>query len=335
MVDLRDELRQHIEAVLKPLIQGFDGHICLLDLPNFANVGDNLITLGELAFLEANFPGARLSGFDVTNYSTGCDPLIEQCSVLLIHGGGNFGDIWPRHQRFRQMILERFSHKRIIQLPQSISFSAPEQLAESAAAIAGATDFHLMVRDTASEAFARLHFDCPVYLVPDMAFCILALSRQPPVVDFVCLLRSDKEAVADHWAIETVVEKFSTSHRLVDWNGESSTFIHRLNRGLAKATRFSPRLTWSINGWMVKMRKRYALARMRIGMEMLGSGRRVVTDRLHAHILASLLDIPHFIFNSLDGKVAALYRTWTYRYEKAVLIEDAEALRNALQDARR
>jgi pyruvyl transferase EpsO len=60
----------------------------------------------------------------------------------------------------------------------------------------------------------------------------------------------------------------------------------------------------------------------------------VVTDRLHAHILASLLSLPNFFFNSLDGKASALYRSWTYREPLAKLVESPEALRAMLAEAK-
>jgi pyruvyl transferase EpsO len=331
---LRDEFRQKIKAALVPLVTGHAQHICLLDLPEFPNVGDQLITLGELAFLEEAFPKARISIFDHHLYSEKCDPLIEECSIILLHGGGNFGDIWPYQQMFRETILQKFAHKRIIQFPQSIRFSSQQQIDKCVAAIAGATDFHLMVRDGASEAFARAHFDCPVHLVPDMAFFMPPITRLPAETDIVCLFRTDEEAVADHAAIEAAVAEHTSRYVVVDWNGESSSFTKMLDRFFAKLTRRSPRLTWPIQGWMLAVRKRYAQARLQVGIAMLSRGGLVVTDRLHAHILACLLGVPNYFFNSLDGKAGALYRSWTHREPLAALVETPDALRALLRDGR-
>jgi pyruvyl transferase EpsO len=49
----------------------------------------------------------------------------------------------------------------------------------------------------------------------------------------------------------------------------------------------------------------------------------VVTDRLHAHILCCLLDIPHFVFDSLGGKVSAFHATWTQDNTNTQLITSA------------
>ena len=37
----------------------------------------------------------------------------------------------------------------------------------------------------------------------------------------------------------------------------------------------------------------------------------VVTDRLHGHILCSLLDIPHVLLDNADQKLSAYHNTWT------------------------
>ena len=48
-------------------------------------------------------------------------------------------------------------------------------------------------------------------------------------------------------------------------------------------------------------------------------------DRLHAHVISCLLDIPNIALDSLDGKVSALYETWTrgrFKCEMASLPAD-------------
>jgi exopolysaccharide biosynthesis predicted pyruvyltransferase EpsI len=39
---------------------------------------------------------------------------------ILLHGGGNFGDVWPGFQRFREQVIRESPNRRIIQLPQTI-----------------------------------------------------------------------------------------------------------------------------------------------------------------------------------------------------------------------
>ena len=196
--DILRSLRAKIDEILIPLIAGHERHICLIDSPTHGNVGDSAILLGELDFIARRFPGSQVSFFDLESYSSGADRFIEQSSVILINGGGNFGDLWPRHHELRLQILERFPHKRIIQCPQSINFSKADAMTATAEMIARQSDFNLLVRDHNSLAVARESFYCAVSLVPDMAFYMRPLQRLPAAADWLCLLHADKEAAADH-----------------------------------------------------------------------------------------------------------------------------------------
>lgn len=326
-------LRAEIDRVLVPLIQGHERHICLIDPPNYSNVGDSAILLGELAFLKARFPRSRISFFDIDSYSERCESLIDRASIILLNGGGNFGDVYPRQQELRLRLLMRFPDKRIVQLPQSIWFTDPANIARTAKAIASHGDFHLLARDRASHAFATENFACRAWLSPDMAFW-LDLIPKVPTHDVFCLLRSDKEAVADRRAIDDAVRDHTASFEARDWLDEPNTVTRWLDHRLLWQTQRSPRLTWALMPVMLAARRRYAQDRVGAGIELLSRGRLVVTDRLHAHIMCCLLGIPHLMFDSLDGKVSSLYRTWSHAFESASLIAEMRQLHAALDASR-
>lgn len=63
----------------------------------------------------------------------------------------------------------------------------------------------------------------------------------------------------------------------------------------------------------------------RAGVRVLASAPMVVTDRLHAHILAVLLGIPHVAMNNNYGKVGAVYEAYTSRFANAHFAPDVEA----------
>ena len=60
--------------------------------------------------------------------------------------------------------------------------------------------------------------------------------------------------------------------------------------------------------------RRLAEWRLQRGLAMLATGELVVTDRLHAHILSLLLDIPHVLLDNSYGKVAGFADQWTRDY---------------------
>lgn len=49
------------------------------------------------------------------------------------------------------------------------------------------------------------------------------------------------------------------------------------------------------------------------GLDILRSARVVITDRLHAHELATLLGIPHVVLDNANGKVRSIFEAWTGR----------------------
>ena len=331
---LRTRLSSRIDEILVPLVTAHHEHICIIDPPNHSNVGDSAILLGELDFLARHFPGARLSFTDADGYSPEADRMIEEATLLLLHGGGNFGDIWPRHHRLRMRILERFPHKRLVQLPQSIHFDDSDAMRATADAIQKQSAFTLLVRDQRSLDFARRHFKCDVRLSPDMAFAMRPIAREPAKVDVFCLIRTDKEAVVDRPSIFEAVQSAGRSCELGDWLAEPQTLVRRLDTKLTRLTRKIPVAMAPFRTAALRVRERYARQRLRYGRVLLSRGRTVVTDRLHGHILCCLLGIPHQVFDSYDGKISAFFECWTRDGSEGGLVGSPQDLADRLRLSR-
>ena len=62
------------------------------------------------------------------------------------------------------------------------------------------------------------------------------------------------------------------------------------------------------------------------------AGRVVVTDRLHGHILSTLLDIPHVLLDNADNKLSSYHNTWTRGLHNCRLADNVrDAARLALE----
>jgi pyruvyl transferase EpsO len=331
MTKIHEDLQAHIDAAL-PALLGDPKRICLIDAPGHSNVGDSAILLGELDYLARMNPHAQISFYDVDSYSDRAISQIERADVLLLHGGGNFGDLWAHHHKIRMWAFKTFPNKKIIQFPQSIHFSDPEILAQTAAAIAELSDFTLLTRDANSFAFAKAQFDCAVQLMPDMAFAIAPLTRKAPQTDCFCLLRTDKEAVADHAGILSAIRQTGRAVESDDWLIERVTATARVDRLLGRINRRAPDALAPLGTALMALRRRYATERLAVGIDLLSRGRVVVADRLHAHVLCCLLGIPHVVFDSYDGKVSALYKAWTHKAPNARICPDPSALPRLLAE---
>jgi exopolysaccharide biosynthesis predicted pyruvyltransferase EpsI len=334
MQSLNAQLSRRIDETLAPLIAGHSERICIIDPPGYANVGDSAIFLGELAFLRRNFPDAKIDFFDTVNYTPACDRFIEDSSIILLQGGGNFGEIWPRHHAIRMEILKRFPGKPIVQFPQSISFTTEAGIDATAQAIERQGNFTLLVRDRNSQAFAEKHFPCTTVLCPDMAFALGDIAREPASLDFLCLLRQDKEVVTDHSKLLQVLAELGGSLDVADWIEAPDSRLGQRDKALGRTWRRFPLTIGLTRSFAFSLRERYARERLTFGLGLLSRGSMVITDRLHAHVLCCLLGVRHLLFDSLDGKVSALYEAWTKGTTNARLVSSVDEVAGLVHELR-
>lgn len=295
--ELARRFAQELDRALPP------GKLALVDFPDHSNVGDSAIWLGEMAYLRGRdrLPAyySAIADFD----DAACRAAIGD-GPILIHGGGNMGTLWPKHEAFRLHLLRAHRGRPIVQMPQSIHYADPAAAAEMADAIRAHGQFTLLVRDARSLAFAHEHFDCTIRLCPDAALMLGRQHRTPASVPVFALLRTDHErapgtpdtlpagVVADDWLEEDPAQKR----------------VLRLTLGLGRLVTRDPMARRAVR------QRRLAEWRLQRGLAMLAAGELVVTDRLHAHILSLLLDIPHVLLDNSYGKVAGFADQWTRDY---------------------
>lgn len=313
------QLRQRAADELREV--GTGAPFALLDFPDHRNVGDAAIWLGEEAyFREQRAASPRYVASFRAFSETALRAALPE-GTIFIHGGGNFGDLYPRHQAFREHLLERFRDREIVQLPQSIRFERPEALARAARAIAAHRRFTLFVRDRVSYDIAAASFDCEVRLCPDLAFFLGPLARErAPEVDLLYLIRTDQER-----AVGEVSKPESHTSRVADWLVESRIGFHL--RRAAGAARLLGREGPGPGSLRRAWYSAAARARTARGCRLLASGRVLITDRLHAHILGLLLDLPHAVLDNSYGKLHRFLDVWTGEAAavyRARSLEDAE-----------
>jgi exopolysaccharide biosynthesis predicted pyruvyltransferase EpsI len=301
--DLRAQLRERAFAVLSDLLE--PGTPCaLVDFPHHANVGDSAIWLGERALLRR----ARVSvAYTCDLKSFSAQELTDRLptGTILIHGGGNLGDLWPAHQEFRERIIRTFSGHRIIQLPQSIHFNRLANLDRARTVLNAHPDLVLCVRDRRSLDRAREAFQTRCVLSPDMAFGIEEMpgTVDPPRYDVVWQTRADHESarqplpplpdsvlVTDWAAREGADPDWTASERAAEHAYQTAAGDHAARAAASD---------------------HLAALHLSRGCRLLASGQVVITDRLHGHVLSLLLGLPHVYLGDRYGKLANCRESWT------------------------
>lgn len=332
-------LRASTEDTLRAAI-GNVVDVALLDAPNQTNVGDSLIWAGEMAYFRRL--GLRIRYVsDIASFDPEALRKAMPSGVVLLHGGGNFGDLWTGHQNHRERIVQELPEYRIVQLSQSIFFASETRAAQADEIIGKHPDFHLLLRDSLSmeRAAKQLPSLRPVFC-QDMA-----LGFDPPHVrrtarghDLLVIARQDKEAVSglhdvdDDWGAGLHVTS-------TDWHSEGWLAVrYRVARRVMKLHQFLIRvrrkLHWTptLPQWLVK-RLIVSLNEINItgALRWYAAADVVVVDRLHAHVLALLLGIPHVALDNNYRKIGAVFDDYTGRFSTANYAVDTTEARAIVQ----
>jgi pyruvyl transferase EpsO len=289
-------------------------------------VGDSAIWLGEVRYLRSI--GIRIS-YACHGGALSRHDLAARIGdgTILLHGGGNLGDLWPVHQLFREAVIAACPRNRIIQLPQTIHFLDRKNLDRARSVLDAHPGLTLLVRDQASLDVAQKEFRAPSLLCPDMAFAMGPQGMgERPTCAVVWLRRTDiesRETEAQGQGLAGI--------EVLDWLYEEPTVAIQLSDWLDWQIARHPRLLAPLARARPVMYASVAAHRVRIGMRLLSRGRAVVTDRLHGHILSLLLGIPHVLLDNSYGKLRRFYETWT---RECPLVHWATSPREALETAR-
>lgn len=278
-----------------------------VDIPTHGNIGDLLIMHGTLAFFRKHGLKPKL----IAPYFAYDAEWIEEGDVIVFHGGGNFGDLYPCFQRLREDIVVSHPRNRIIVLPQSLHFSSPHEQACSAELFRSHADVHICVRDAVSFQMAQA-FSEHVYLLPDMAHQLYPMpaGSRRPAAQSLRISRVDDEGTSQGempgLAADTVT----------DWPefvGEREAKINLFRRGIGAFYRRG--MGRIANRVLVRLWIAYSARLVADAARLFARHELVITDRLHGHILACLLGRKNLVLDNSYGKNSRYVSAWTHASE--------------------
>lgn len=304
-----ESLRTRLQETLRPLVTPLR-RFALIEFPNYANVGDSAIYLGQLAALRALGLGPPCFVCDVRTYDRAeLARRIGPRGAILLTGGGGFGDLWPAGHALREEIIGSFPGNPIIQLPQTIFFERAESLRRARSILNAHPNLTVLVRDRRSLEIAETEFRAPSILCPDAAFALGPLGRPVRATrNVLWLLRTDKESAT---AASAIVDGVRT-----DWLDEPLTLLRGLSVMLDRAVRLGP-LRPLARPVLTRLYSPLAHQRLERGLRVLASARVVITDRLHGHILCLLMGVPHVVLDNTYGKLSTFREAWTADVDSA------------------
>ncbi len=297
-------LKENISTSLSSVINPGE-KVILTDLPYHSNIGDLLIWEGERQYLNS----INCHCLSSSSYSTFTFPNYSSEITLLLHGGGNFGDLWRDSQEFRLKIISRYKQNKIIIFPQSVYYVNKKLVVEDSQIFSHHKHLFICARDIKSYHFLKDNFPKNgVILVPDMAFfisdAVLNKYRNVSMKEVpLYVRRKDKES-------QNLVEKVLATERS-DWPSVEHYYLQTII--MSGMNKFS-RLKISGN-WSKKITDTYADKYFReflidLGCKFLGNYPEIITDRLHAMILGVLLHKEVRYIDNNSGKLSNFVETW-------------------------
>lgn len=309
------DLRDVAQDVLGDVLRGV-GTVALVNFPNHGNPGDPGIWLGTRALLRRL--GVRV-GYASAPWDLDLTTLRRAVgdAPVLINGGGNVGDLYPRQHSARLTVLRHLRDNPVVQLPQSIHFRDPANEAAFADLLAEHGGVTFLARERTAAAIARDRLGVRTVESPDHAFGLGP--RRPtarPEVPILWLARrpTDPEYV-DHGEPE------GPDVRRLEWL--EGVPEHEAGWDLPGRTALRvnawARRTWAPGTRGNGLRHRAAaltyvpLARRWVarGMDILSRAEVVVTDKLHGHVFCALLGVPHVVLDNSYGKVSGTLDAWS------------------------
>jgi pyruvyl transferase EpsO len=318
------ELRALITSRLAPLV---DSDCWLLELPYYANIGDLLIWEGTERFLRG-LGGVRCRYR--ASSATFATRAAGEDTVILLQGGGNFGDLWEGPQEFRRRVIRDYPANRVVILPQTVYYRSAETLLADAALFARHPRLTICARDTESYALLRAHFPAnTALLVPDMAFFMDAFdssfprgaaTRRVPCAFPAALFlkRGDKELDTSGEYTRALPEG-GCGVETADWPSlkRRRVSVAVLRRLLGLSARLPSLFRPLADFYAARIFKPYWI---KAGARFLGRYEKVYTTRLHGAILCCLLKKPFALFDNSYGKNSAFFRTWLADVEGAEML---------------
>lgn len=294
------QLKRIISDQLTPLI---NGDYWLLEAPYYYyNAGDILIWQGELDFLKTiPYKCKGMSSF----YSE-IPTNIKDSDIILLQGGGNFGDLWPVGHTYHMNVVKKYPNNRIIFFPQTVYFRDPNNMRNCAEELKRAPKTILCARDKKSYDILKENFTNAVLLVPDMAFYtdMSRWSHGASTQEALLLNRDDVE----YKSFEMLDKiKGSKNVHISDWTPLTESAWQK--NWFRRLRKYLPHCEWLYNWYAKAIFRPYMI---NSAINQLSTYQHIYTMRLHAAILTILLGKASELtwFDNSYGKNSSLYETW-------------------------
>ena len=254
--------------------------------PNHGNLGDIAITYAPLKLLRQLYPNDNIFDINMSEFPVEIDAiyhLIKPQDIIVLQGGGNFGNIYPDDEMIRKYVIARFSRNKIIMFPQSVWYSddleGEKQLVADSEFYSQRKNLLLVARDKYSYEIFNKYFSVPSKQLSDVVLTQKAegnFQREGVLVCFrkdkeQLLQENDKKKILE--AVRNLYDKVEITDTVIEFDGNKGERDEKLIEKLEEFQR----------------------------------AKLVVTDRLHGLIFSIITNTPCIVFPTKGNKITSTF----------------------------
>ena len=273
-------------------------------VPTHGNMGDQAIASATINYLKENFVNydiVQIYREETYRYLKAIKKIINKDDVIILHGGGNLGNLYPVEERDRRFIIQHLRKNKIISMTQTMNFSkdsfGKHELNKSRKIYNANKNLTIIAREKHSYKLMKENFNSNIILNPDIVFYLnnkIDCNRFERTNIMTCL-RNDKESVV---------------------GSNKENLITDLKRNYGQVVEFDT----VINKTVTKEEREKELNKM---FDKFLKSKVVITDRLHGMVFCAITKTPCIVTKSLDHKVTGTYQ-WIKDLNYIRLVESIE-----------
>jgi len=270
---------------------------------DYGNLGDVAITYAQSYFLSENLPDYEVVDVPISKTLEGIveiKKIINEEDIVTIVGGGNFGDLYPQIEHYRQLVISNFKNNKIVTFPQTIDFSSTKQgkieLQKAQKIYGNHNNLTLTAREEIS--FKKMKDFFPknkVVLSPDIVMCLNESNGSDERKGALICLRNDGEKLLKQHEEKELLEIINSNFDKVS---AYDTHINRSKLSFAERNEELQKIWTAFKNSEV-----------------------VITDRLHGMIFCHITNTPCIVFQNNNHKIKGCYQ-WIKASKNINFIED-------------
>lgn len=273
-------------------------------IPQHGNLGDQGIAYASKLYLKNKFKEYEVIEVykdDTYKYSKAIKNVINEDDLIILHGGGNMGNLYIGEELPRRHIIKNFKDNKIISFTQTISFTSDiegrNELNKMIDIYNNHPDLTLIAREEKSyEVMKKEFFNNKIIKCPDIVFYLNNKLNDTNIKreNIMTCLRADKECYMGQNIKQELIHNIKNTYEKVII---SDTLIRK--RVLKEEREEILQSLWN----------------------QFYSSKVVITDRLHGMIFCAITKTPCIVTRSLDHKIVESYK-WIKKLNYIRMVDD-------------